>query len=62
MSEPLITGGDIDRRLSFRPGTADRKAKQGLLPHVVLPDGTIRYRWADVEQSLTKREVLDDSI
>jgi hypothetical protein len=44
----LLHGGDVDRRLNLRPGSAERLAKRGTLPHVRLPNGAIRFRWSDV--------------
>ena len=35
----LIYGEDIDRRLNWPLGRAERLARRGGLPHVVLPDG-----------------------
>lgn len=48
----LIDGLTVDRRLDLRPGTADRLAKRGTLPHVKLPHGLIRFRWSQVAQCL----------
>jgi hypothetical protein len=49
---PLLEGGEIDRRLSLRPGTAVRLARRDKLPHIVLPDGAIRFSWPDVAEAL----------
>jgi hypothetical protein len=43
---------DVDRRLSWPPGTAQRMARQRRLPHTVLPDGSVRFEWAEVEALL----------
>jgi len=51
---PLLEGGEIDRRLSLRPGTAIRLARRDKLPHVVLPDGVIRFSWRDVAEALRR--------
>lgn len=51
----LVDGGVIDRCLSLQPGTADRLARRSKLPHVRLPDGTIRFSVADVVESLQSR-------
>jgi len=40
---------DIDQRLNWPPGTAARLARRQRLPHVVLPDGAIRFVWAELE-------------
>ncbi len=40
---------DVDRRLSWPLGRAERLAQQRRLPYVLLPDGSIRIRWEDIE-------------
>ena len=39
----------IDERLSWPLGQALRLARRGRLPHVVLPDGSIRFEWLAIE-------------
>jgi hypothetical protein len=39
----------IDRRLEWSLGTAARLARRRRLPHYVLPDGSIRLLWSEVE-------------
>lgn len=39
---------EVDSRLNWRAGRAERLAKQGKLPHDVLPDGAIRFVWTEV--------------
>jgi len=51
---PLLDGGEVDRRLSLRPGTAVRLARRDTLPHVVLPDGAIRFSWPEVAEALKR--------
>lgn len=41
---------DVDRRLNWKPGRAERLAKQRRLPHYVLPDGSIRFVWDEIER------------
>lgn len=48
----LLCGDDIDRRLNWTLGKADRMARRGKLPHILLPDGSIRYRWKAVRSTL----------
>ena len=48
----LLYGADIDRRISWPVGRAERMARRGELPHVLLPDGSIRFRWRDIEPLL----------
>jgi hypothetical protein len=43
-----LNAGEIDRRLRWPAGTALRLARRRRLPHVVLPDGSIRFEWAEV--------------
>ena len=40
---------DVDRRLSWPLGRAERLARQRRLPYVLLPDGSIRLRWEEIE-------------
>lgn len=54
----LLYPEDIDRRLNWPLGRAARMAKQKRLPHVVLPDGSIRFEWQKVEPHL--RQVVAD--
>ncbi len=48
----LLYPEDIDRRLNWPPGRAERLARQRKLPHVRLPDGAIRFRWEEIEPLL----------
>lgn len=50
----LLTPRDVDRRLIYPAGRAQRLAKAGLLPHIVLPDGSIRFDQADIERLLAE--------
>jgi hypothetical protein len=45
----LLYPEDVDQRLSWPLGRAVRLARQRRLPHVLLPDGSIRFRWTDIE-------------
>jgi hypothetical protein len=40
---------DIDRRLNWALGTAKRLARRRRLPHYLLPDGSTRFVWEEVE-------------
>lgn len=46
----LIAPEDVDRRMKWRFGRAERLARRRQLPHVLLPDGTIRFRWEEIER------------
>jgi hypothetical protein len=40
---------DLDKRLGWKPGRAVRLARQRRLPYVLLPDGSIRFDWHEIE-------------
>ena len=40
---------DIDKRLSWPLGRAERLARRREIPHVVLPDGSVRFTWEQIE-------------
>lgn len=40
---------DVDRRLNWPLGRAERLARRRRLPHVLLPDGAVRFRWEEIE-------------
>ncbi len=40
---------DVDRRFGWKPGRAERLARQRRLPYVLLPDGSIQFDWAEIE-------------
>jgi predicted site-specific integrase-resolvase len=48
----FLCADDIDARLNWERGTARRLARRGVLPHVVLPDGAIRFRWEEISRLL----------
>jgi hypothetical protein len=50
----LLYGDDIDNRLNWPLGRANRLAKRGKLPHVVLPDGSIRFEWEAIEPLIVR--------
>jgi len=45
---------DIDQRLNWPLGQAQRMARRGQLPHIILPDGALRFEW-DAVESLVRR-------
>jgi hypothetical protein len=45
----LLYPEDVDQRLNWPLGRAERLARQRRLPYVMLPDGTIRFRWEEIE-------------
>lgn len=46
----FLYGEDIDRKLNWPLGRAERLARKERLPHVVLPDGSIRFQWELIER------------
>jgi hypothetical protein len=44
----LLCPDDIDARLNWTAGTAQRLARRGRLPHVVLPNGELRFIWGEI--------------
>ena len=45
----FIFGTEVERLLGWKPGRAERLARQQRLPHYVLPDGEIRFVWTEIE-------------
>ncbi len=56
----LLYAEDIDRRLNWPLGRAERFARRKRLPHVVLPDGSIRFDWSEVEPLLRHVDAQHD--
>lgn len=52
-----VFGTDIDHRLNWPLGRADRLAHRGRLPHIVLPDGSIRFSWRTIRPLLISKGV-----
>lgn len=50
----FLYGEDVDRRLNWPLGRAERLARRQKLPHVVLPDGSIRFEWDQIERLLKR--------
>jgi hypothetical protein len=50
----LLYPEDIDNRLNWSLGKAERLARRKQLPHVVLPDGSIRFEWDAIERLLVR--------
>jgi predicted site-specific integrase-resolvase len=53
MDNELLTSREVDRLFRYSSGKAVRLAKAGRLPHIILPDGSIRFREKDIEGLLT---------
>jgi hypothetical protein len=41
---------DVDRRLNWPLGRAERLARRRRLPHVLLPDDSVRFEWGEIEK------------
>ncbi|QDU44600.1 hypothetical protein Mal52_30860 [Symmachiella dynata] len=50
----LVYSDDIDRKLNWKQGRAERLARQRRLPHVILPDGSIRFDPTEIEALLVR--------
>jgi hypothetical protein len=45
---------EIDRRMGWRPGRAEQLARQRRLPYILLPDGSIRFNWSELEPLIVR--------
>jgi hypothetical protein len=45
---------DLDKRMGWRPGRAGQLARQRRLPYVLLPDGSIRFDWDEIEPLIVR--------
>ena len=45
----LLYPEDVDRRLNWPLRRAEKLARRKRLPHIVLPDGSIRFDWSKIE-------------
>ena len=50
----LIHSEVIDKRMGWPLGRAERLARQRRLPHVLLPDGAIRFDPIEIERLLVR--------
>lgn len=48
----LLTPSEVERRLRWPSGKAERLARQRRLPHILLPDGSVRFIWEQIERLL----------
>jgi hypothetical protein len=56
---PLLYPEDIDNRLNWPLGTAARLARRRQLPYYLLPDGSIRLCWEEVQPFVRRMPVPD---
>jgi len=45
----LLYPTDVDQRLNWPLGKAEKLARQRRLPYVLLPDSSIRFKWEEIE-------------
>ena len=50
----FLISEEVDRRMGWKPGRAERLARQRRLPHVLLPDGSIRFDWTEIEPLIVR--------
>lgn len=50
----FVLARDIEKRLGWKSGRAERLAKQRRLPHYILPDGQLRFLWDDIEPLIVR--------
>lgn len=53
MKTLLMIGSEVDRLLRYPVGRSERLARRGLMPHIVLPDGEIRFHHAAIEKMIS---------
>jgi hypothetical protein len=60
----LLTDNDVDRLLRFPRGRSLRLARKGLIPHVELPDRSIRFERVAIDAWLLRcaRETRETSV
>jgi excisionase family DNA binding protein len=55
--EPLISSGDVARRLGVTTRAFGRWVARGMLtPAVTTPGGRYRFRWSEVQAQLRERQ------
>lgn len=54
----LLYGEDVDQRLNWPLGRANRLARQRRLPFILLPDGSVRFCWDEIEALLLRVPVV----
>jgi len=52
MDIALLKPGEVDLLFRYPNGRSVRLAKKGLLPHVRLPDGEVRFRESEIQAIL----------
>jgi hypothetical protein len=52
----LLTPLEVDGILRYPKGKSQRLARRGRLPHVTLPDGSIRFRDSDISKLIGAKD------
>ncbi len=50
----LLYPEEIDQKLNWPLGRAERLAKQRRLPYILLPDGSLRFDWDEIERLILR--------
>ena len=58
----LTHGNEIDKAFRWRLGTAEKLARRRKLPHILLPDGSIRFIWEEVRETLQRVPAQERSV
>ena len=57
----LLKPTEVDELFRYGAGRSKRLAMQGLIPHIVLPNGDIRFTLSDIEKLIQEgRRVSND--
>ena len=62
MAHDLLFPEDIDRKLKWPAGHAMKLAKAGKLPHIRLPDDSIRFDWEEIAALIRRVPVTPGTI
>jgi hypothetical protein len=54
----LLLPEEVDKLLRLSPGRSARLARRGMLPHIRLPDGTIRFDAGAVEKMIAGNTIV----
>lgn len=52
IEERLLKPGEVDLLMRYPRGRSARLAQQGRLPHILLPDGEIRFSHSEIQNVL----------
>jgi len=61
MTTQFLKPSELDSRLRYPSGRSARLARKGLIPHIRLPDGEIRFDPDAVEKWLHERTLATES-